>query len=86
MLRDDVLIENNGAMKIVNFTHVQTAETRRSFHLSVNTGYEAKCTSCWTPFVSACALMTHQPQVCGWHCITKRAEKRNLKRFLKEIY
>ena len=41
MLRDDVLIENNkygcvimqnnGAMKIVNFTHAQTAETRRSF-------------------------------------------------------
>ena len=42
MLRDDVLIENikygcvimqnNGAMKLVNFTHAQTAETRRSFH------------------------------------------------------
>ena len=41
VLRDDVLIENNnyvcvimqnnGAMKIVNFTHAQTAETRRSF-------------------------------------------------------
>ena len=41
MLRDDVLIENNnyacvimqnnGAMKIVNFTNVQMAETRRSF-------------------------------------------------------
>ena len=41
VLRDDVLIENNkygyvimqnnGAMKIVNFTHVQTAETRCSF-------------------------------------------------------
>ena len=41
MLRDDVLIEsnkygciimqNNGAMKIVNFTHAQIAETRRSF-------------------------------------------------------
>ena len=41
MLREDVLIENNnygcvimqknGAMKIVNFMHVQTAETRHSF-------------------------------------------------------
>ena len=41
MLRDDVLIENskysyvtmqnNGAMKIVDFTHAQTAETRHSF-------------------------------------------------------
>ena len=41
VLRDDVLIENNnygcvimqnnGAMKIVNFTHAQTAETRCSF-------------------------------------------------------
>ena len=41
MLRDDVLIENNnygcvimqnnGVMKIVNYTHVQTAETRCSF-------------------------------------------------------
>ena len=28
-------------MKIVNFTHAQTAETRRSFCLSVNAGYEA---------------------------------------------
>ena len=42
MLCDDMLIENNkygyvtmqnnGAMKTVNFTHVQMAETRRSFH------------------------------------------------------
>ena len=41
MVRIDVLIEsnkygyvtiqNNGAMKIVNFTHAQTPETRRSF-------------------------------------------------------
>ena len=41
MVRIDVLIEsnkygyvtiqNNGAMKIANFTHAQTAETRRSF-------------------------------------------------------
>ena len=41
MVRDGVLIENNkyvyvtmqnnGAMKIVNIMHVQTAETRRSF-------------------------------------------------------
>ena len=41
VLHDDVLIENNkygcvimqnnGAMKIVNFTHAQTAETRHSF-------------------------------------------------------
>ena len=41
MLRDDILIENNkyccvimqnnGAMKIVNFTHVQMVETRHSF-------------------------------------------------------
>ena len=41
MLRDDVLIENNKygyiimqnivAMKIVNFTHAQMAETRHSF-------------------------------------------------------
>ena len=41
MLRDDILIENNkygyvtmqnnGAKKIVNITHAQTAETRRSF-------------------------------------------------------
>ena len=41
MLRDDILIENNkygyvtmqnnGTMKIVNFTHAHTAETRRSF-------------------------------------------------------
>ena len=48
MLRDDVLIENNkygyvtmqnnGAMKLVNFTHAQTAETRRSFRPSVNAG------------------------------------------------
>ena len=48
MLRDDVLIwkqlicnitmQNNGAMKIVNFTHVQMAETRRSFSPSVNAG------------------------------------------------
>ena len=51
MLHDDVLIENNkygyitmqnnGAMKIINFTHAQTAETRRFFFLSVNAGYEA---------------------------------------------
>ena len=49
MLRDDVLIENskygciimqnNGAMKKVNFTHVQMAET--SFLPSANAGYEA---------------------------------------------
>ena len=26
-----ITIQNNGAMKIVNFTHAQTAETRRSF-------------------------------------------------------
>ena len=42
MLRDNVLIENirygciiiqnNGAMKLVNFTHAQTAETKCSFH------------------------------------------------------
>ena len=41
MVHNDVLIknnkygyvtmQNNGAMKIVNFTHVQMAETRRSF-------------------------------------------------------
>ena len=41
MVRDDILIENNkygyvtmqnnGAKKIVNITHAQTAETRRSF-------------------------------------------------------
>ena len=41
MVRDDVLFENNkygyvtmqnnGTMEIVNFTHAQTAETRRSF-------------------------------------------------------
>ena len=41
VLRDDVLIENNnyscvimqnnGAMKVVNFAHAQTAETKRSF-------------------------------------------------------
>ena len=51
VLRDDVLIENNNsgcvimqnnkAMKIVNFTHAQTAETRRSFFLPVNAEYEA---------------------------------------------
>ena len=51
LLCDDVLIENNkygyvtmpnyGAMKIVNFTHVQTAETRCSFRPSVNAGYKA---------------------------------------------
>ena len=57
MLHDDVLIENNkynygyvtmqnnGAMKIANFTHAQTTETRRSFRLSVNAGYEAKIVS-----------------------------------------
>ena len=54
LLRDDVLIENNkygyitmqnnGAMKIVNFMHAQVAETRRSFHPSVNAGYEASGT------------------------------------------
>ena len=26
-----------------NFTHAQTAETRRSFRPSVNAGYEATC-------------------------------------------
>ena len=26
-----VIMQNNGAMKIVNFAHAQTAETRRSF-------------------------------------------------------
>ena len=51
MLCDEVLIENNkygyvtmqnnGAMKIVNFMHVQTAETRCSFCPSVNAGYKA---------------------------------------------
>ena len=51
MLRDDVLTENNKcgyvtmqnnrAMKAVNFTHAQTAETRRSFCPSVNAQYEA---------------------------------------------
>ena len=34
-------MQNNGTMKKVNFTHAQTAETRRSFHLSMNAGYEA---------------------------------------------
>ena len=48
MLRDDVLMENNKygwvimqnnwAMKIVNFMHAQTAE---NFPPSVNAGYEA---------------------------------------------
>ena len=53
VLCDDVLIENNNsgcvimqnneAMKIVNFTHAQTAETRRSFFfLPVNAEYEAR--------------------------------------------
>ena len=36
-------MQNNGAMKIVNFTHAQTAETRRSFRPTVNAGYEATC-------------------------------------------
>ena len=27
---------------------------------------EAKCASCWTPFVGACTRMTLQLQVCGW--------------------
>ena len=54
MLRDDVLIENikygciimqnNRAMKLVNFTHAQTAETRYSFCPTMNAGYEAKST------------------------------------------
>ena len=39
-------MQNNGAMKIVNFTHAQTAETRRSFCLFVNTGYEASLVAC----------------------------------------
>ena len=34
-------MQNNGAMKVVNFTHAQTAETRHSFHPSVNAGYKA---------------------------------------------
>ena len=34
-------MQNNGAMKIVNFTHAQAAETRHSFHPSMNAGYEA---------------------------------------------
>ena len=36
-------MQNNEAMKIVtqsNFTHAQTAETRRSFRPSVDAGYE----------------------------------------------
>ena len=49
MLSDDVLIENNkfgfaimqnnGAMKIVNFMHTQTAETR---HSSANREYQVR--------------------------------------------
>ena len=56
MLRDDILIENNkygyvtkqnnGAMTIVKFTHVQTAETRHSFHPPVNAGYKAIAMLC----------------------------------------
>ena len=29
-----------------------------------------QCTSCWTPFVSACARMTHQLQMRGWCSVT----------------
>ena len=53
MLRDDVLIENNkygciiiqnnGAMKIVNLTHVQMAETRCSFHRPRTLGTRLGC-------------------------------------------
>ena len=35
-------MQNNGAMKVVNLTHAQTAETRRSFCLSMNAGYETR--------------------------------------------
>ena len=59
MLRDDVLIENNKygcvimqnneAMKIVNFTHVQTAEIRHSFYCCSSPRrecwYEANCSA-----------------------------------------
>ena len=51
MLQDDILTENNKCgyvtmqnnrtMKVVNFTHAQMAETRRSFRPSVNAQYEA---------------------------------------------
>ena len=37
----NITMQNHRAMKIVNFTHVQTAKTRCSFRLSVNAGYEA---------------------------------------------
>ena len=55
-------MQNNGAMKIVYFTHAQTAETRRSFHPSVNTGFEARRLveftgiNCQTSHVTKCRL------------------------------
>ena len=73
MLRNDVLIENNKygyitmqnnrALAIINFMHVLTAETRRSFHPFVNAGYEdimliclqvhcVWCTTCMMNFVA----------------------------------
>ena len=71
MLRDDVLIENNkygyvtmqnnGAMKLVNFTHAQTAETRRSFRPSVNARYEATTCSCLR-----CSIATVKVLVVHW--------------------
>ena len=37
-----VIMQNNGAMKIVNFTHAQTAETMQAFFPPpMNAGYEA---------------------------------------------
>ena len=36
-----VIMQNNETMKKVNFTNAQMAETRRSFHPSMNAGYEA---------------------------------------------
>ena len=39
---------------------------------------EAECTSSWKPFVSACARMTQQPQVCGQHRVTIFIEKKSI--------
>ena len=32
------------------------------------------------------AWMTHQPQVRGWWCITKKSRNKKFKRFLKEMW
>ena len=49
------------------------------------------CASCWMPFVSARARMTHQPQVHGQQYITetiklkKRAYRQNFKKNLQWV-